>query len=70
MRELTFTEIHCVTGGTGLCAEEKTTGTDTRDNFLGGANETSPGSDLTSVYVVLVDATSRLIERVANALGD
>lgn len=69
MRELTSNEIGCVTGGTGVCTPDGTGGPDAEDNFLGGQKPGS-GSDMTKVYTALVDATSRLIERVANAFGD
>ena len=64
MRELTCTEIDWVTGGTGVCTAEDTGGND----YLGGAKSEDVGQILINVYEGLVEATSHVIERVANAL--
>lgn len=65
MRELTCTEIDWVTGGTGECTAEDSGG----GNNLGGVSDSeSLGEDLINIYEGLVEATSHIIERVANAL--
>lgn len=64
MRELTCTEIDWVTGGTGVCTAE-----DSGGNDLGGVTDSEGlGRDLINIYEGLVEATSHIIERVANAL--
>lgn len=63
MRELTCTEIDWVTGGTGVCTPENSGGND----YLGGASPNEVGRALIDVYEGLVEATSHIIERVANA---
>ena len=66
MRELTLMEIDYVTGGTGVCTPENSGG---GGNNYGGVTDTSSvGRDLIAIYEGLVDATSHIIERVANAL--
>ena len=64
MRELTCTEIDWVAGGTGECTAEDSGGND----YLGGASPNQVGEALIDVYEGLVEATSHIIERVANAL--
>lgn len=62
MRELTVAELDFVTGG----ADECTNG----GNNYGGVTDTSTiGQELIEIYEGLVEATSYVIERVANALG-
>jgi len=63
MRELTLGELSLVSGGTGTCSAE-----DSGNNY-GGVTETdSLGQDLINIYEGLVEATSHVIERVAQAL--
>jgi hypothetical protein len=63
MRELTMSEVSCVSGGTdesapGVCG-----------NNYGGITETgSVGQDLIDFYEGLVEATSYIIERVATSV--
>ncbi len=64
MRELTGMEIDWVTGGTGVCTAEDSGGND----YLGGASPNEVGQALVDVYEGLVEATSHIIERVAEAL--
>ena len=62
MRELTMQEIGLVAGGGD---DQCTNG----GNNIGGVTEPSSlGGDLISIYEGLVEATSHIIERVANAL--
>ena len=62
MRELTMEEISRVSGGTGECTEQS-------GNNYGGITETSTlGQELIEIYEGMVEATSYVIERVANAL--
>ena len=66
MRELTMSEMDLVSGGTGVCTAEDTGG---GGNNYGGVTDTgSIGGDLINIYEGLVEATSHIIERVANAL--
>jgi hypothetical protein len=67
MRELTMSEIGCVTGGTGVCTPDNTGGNEPND-YLGGERPGGVGEALISIYEGLVSATSHVIERVANAL--
>ena len=61
MRELTAAEIEFVAGGHDPCADES-------GNNYGGVTDTdSLGSDLIEIYEGLVQVTSHIIERVANA---
>jgi bacteriocin-like protein len=63
MRELTTSELACVSGGTGVCKPENS------GNDYGGITDTgSFGQELIELYEGLVEATSHIIERVANAL--
>ena len=63
MRELTMDEISRVSGGAGECTAEQS------GNSYGGITETSTfGQDLVTIYEGMVEATSYVIERVANAL--
>ena len=63
MRELTMDEISRVSGGAGECTAEQS------GNSYGGITETSTfGQDLVAIYEGMVEATSYVIERVANAL--
>jgi len=62
MRELTMAEIGLVSGGTGVCSD------DSGGNTYAGVSDTrSIGRDIINVYEGLVEATSYIIERVANA---
>jgi len=65
MRSLTSTEVLAVSGGDGVtCTPENSGG-----NTYGGVQEPSSfGDDLISFYESLVQATSHVIERVAEAL--
>jgi len=64
MRELTLSEISRVAGGTGVCTAEDSSG-----NNIGGVTDSgSLGQDLINIYEGMVEATSHVIERVANAL--
>ena len=61
MRELTSAEIGLVTGGHDPCSNEG-------GNNYGGVTEPgSLGDDLIAIYEGLVQVTSHIIERVANA---
>ena len=61
MRELTAAEIEFVTGGHDPCADES------GNNYGGVSEPNSVGDDLIAIYEGLVQATSHIIERVANA---
>jgi hypothetical protein len=64
MRELTVAELDFVAGGAGSCSS------DDNGNNYGGVTDTSTlGQDLIEIYEGIVEATSYVIERVANALG-
>lgn len=64
MRELTMSEIGCVAGAGDECSSGSSGG-----NNYGGITDTSTiGRDIINVYEGLVEATSYIIERVANAL--
>jgi hypothetical protein len=61
MRELNVSELNMVAGGGDQC---------TPGNSIGGITDSgSLGQDLINVYEGLVQATSYIIERVANAFG-
>lgn len=64
MRELSIAELDVVAGGTGECTPENSGGND----FLGGASPKDVGDHLIDIYEGLVEATSHVIERVANAI--
>lgn len=57
MRELTLNEMNVVSGAGGECG----------NNYGGVTEPSSLGDDLIDIYEGLVDATSYIIERVANA---
>jgi hypothetical protein len=62
MRELTVSEIGLVGGGAEQCQSG--------GNNYGGITDTgSVGDEIIEIYEGLVEATSYIIERVANALG-
>jgi hypothetical protein len=62
MRELTIAELDFVAGGADECSSG--------GNNYGGVTDTSSvGEELIEIYEGLVEATSYIIERVANALG-
>jgi len=64
MRELTVSEIGFVGGGADQCTSGQS------GNNYGGVTDTaSLGQDIIEIYEGLVEATSYIIERVANALG-
>lgn len=64
MRELTQAELAFVAGGSNLECTPSDSGND-----YGGVKDTSGfGDDLVNLYEGLVQATSHVIERVANAL--
>ena len=58
MRELTVSEIGFVGGAAKQCS----------NNYGGVRDTTSLGRDIIEIYEGLVEATSYIIERVANAL--
>lgn len=61
MRELTMSEIGMVTGGGDTCSAGD-------GNDIGGITEPgSLGQDLIGIYEGLVEATSYIIERVAES---
>lgn len=63
MRELTMNEIEFVSGGADECKSEG------EGNEYAGVKDTkSIGKDLINIYEGVVEATSHIIERVANAL--
>lgn len=62
MRTLTVTEMAAVAGGTGQC-----TASDGGNNYGGVSDTGSFGDDLIEIYEGLVQATSHIIERVADA---
>ena len=63
MRELTVNEIGFVSGGAEQCKSNQGC------NNYGGVTDTgSDGQDIIDLYEGLVEATSYIIERVANAL--
>jgi hypothetical protein len=62
MRELTVSEIGFVGGGADQCTSDQS------GNNYGGVTDTaSLGQDIIEIYEGLVEATSYIIERVANA---
>ncbi len=62
MRELTTNEIAKVAGGVGVCRMPE-------GNNIGGVSDSAGlGQDLINIYEGLVEATSHVIERVANAI--
>lgn len=64
MRELTNSEIGFVGGGAEQCESGQ------GGNNYGGVTDTaSLGQDIIEIYEGLVEATSYVIERVANALS-
>ena len=66
MRELTMSEIGYVSGASDDCSGGSG---DTTGNDLGGVTDSAGlGGDLINIYEGLVEATSHIIERVANAL--
>ena len=64
MRELTIGEMNLVSGAGGEC----TSGGDGGNNYGGVTDPSSLGEDIIEIYEGLVEATSHIIERVANAL--
>ena len=65
MRELTTEELAFVAGGTGECTPESSGA----GNNIGGVTDPQTlGQDLIDIYEGVVEATSHIIERVANAL--
>jgi hypothetical protein len=62
MRELTTMELQFVSGGTGECTEESA------NRIAGVSNFVDVGGDLINFYEGLIEATSYVMERVANAL--
>lgn len=63
MRELTINEIEFVSGGADECPSE-----DGGNEYAGVKDTKSIGRDLINIYEGVVEATSHIIERVANAL--
>jgi hypothetical protein len=65
MRELTATEMDFVSGAGEDCPEDS----GESGNNIGGVTDSgSLGQDLINIYEGLVQATSHVIERVANAI--
>ena len=64
MRELTVSEIGFVGGGAEQCTSNQG-----GNNYGGVTDSGSGGQDIIDIYEGLVEATSDIIERVANALG-
>lgn len=63
MRELTMSELECVSGGGDGCTSSA------GGNDYGGISDTqSVGKELIELYEGVVEATSYIIERIANAL--
>lgn len=61
MRELTAAELDFVSGGGDECSDEG-------GNNIGGVSDSDNfGKDLVNIYEGLVEVTSHIIERVANA---
>jgi hypothetical protein len=67
MRELTATELSFVSGAGEECADDSG---DSGNNIGGVTDSESLGQDLINIYEGVVAATSHVIERVANAIGD
>ena len=63
MRALTEAELDFVSGGADKCSNEG------GNNFGGVTDTTTLSEDLINIYEALVDVTSHVIERVANALN-
>ena len=61
MRELTAAELDFVSGGGDECSDEG------GNNIAGVTDSSSLGEDLINIYEGLVEVTSHIIERVANA---
>ena len=69
MRELTMCEMRLVAGAGDGCSGDTPADTDGSPNTYSGiSNTTTVGEDIINVYEGLVEATSHIIERVANAL--
>ena len=63
MRTLLENELCAVAGGTGTCTPDESSG-----NNLGGVtNSGHLGDDLVNIYEGAVQATSHIIERVADS---
>lgn len=65
MRELNSRELGLVSGGIYAC-----TMNDANNAYVGIVNPGRVGNDLIGIYEGVVMATSHVIERVANALGN
>ncbi len=64
MRELTTTEVECVSGGMMVCRPGE------MGNTWGGITDTySIGRDIINIYEGLIEATSYMIERVATSFN-
>lgn len=64
MRTLNTNELNFVAGGAGTCGPD-----DGNENIYGGISEPNDlGRDLIAIYESLIEATSYMFERVANAL--
>ncbi len=61
MRQLTASELDFVSGGGDSCSG------DGGNNYGGVTNTSQLGKDLIEAYEGLVEATSYIIERIANA---
>jgi len=62
MRELKTTELDFVSGGMMVCTPE-----DLENTIYGISNPSSFGRDVINIYEGLIEATSYIIERVANS---
>ena len=63
MRELTMSEIGFVAGGAEQCSSDGSGNT-----YAGISDVSSVGKEIIEFYEGLIEATSYIIERVANAL--
>jgi hypothetical protein len=63
MRELTVSEIGFVGGGAEQCSSDQS-----GNNYGGITDVNSVGKEIIAFYEGLIEATSYVIERVANAL--
>ena len=64
MRELTTAELEFVSGAGDQCSN------DGGNNYGGVTDTSSLGDDLIEIYEGLVQVTSHIIERVANAINN
>ena len=67
MRTLTTNELNFVSGGEGTCGPAD--GADVGNTYGGIVNTSTIGDEIIQLYEGLIEATSYMIERVANALN-